>query len=194
MAEEAYLSREEVIKLLKVGETKLDDLIKQGKFKPSGEGKFKEEDIVNYMAEESPEPSLLTPEAEKPSEEGKVLPLGEAEPIRIEPKETKPLEETTEIKEEERPEETIEIIEPEEDAKEELKEEPSIPPDKPAKAEVAPPKEVEKQMKSSPLFSFLFMLSLLFILAAIGILLLPILKVPIPSFLKPALQFANKIF
>ena len=166
MAEEAYLGREDVMKLLKVDQAKLDDLIKQGKLKPAGEGelgKFKEDDIVTYMTEESTEikeekveqkpkavtdeivldmteetpvikeerapkpeavieePPLVTPEAAKPSEEGKVLPLGEGKPIRIEPKEVKPspppLEETVEmpkiVEEEKRPEETIEIIEPE---------------------------------------------------------------------------------
>ncbi|MCK4262172.1 helix-turn-helix domain-containing protein [bacterium] len=216
MAEEPYLSREDVLKLLKVDQAKLNDLIKQGKLEPTGEGdlaKFKEDDVVNYMTEESPgmkeetapgvkeekaeekseavteePPFLATPEEEKPSEEGKTLPLGEEKPIRIEPKEARPSpfppkeEETVEmpgIKEEE--------VRPEA----EVKEEPSIPPARPARAEVALP--VTKK-KAGPFFSFLFILSLLLILSAIGILLLPILEVPIPAFLKPALRFANRIF
>lgn len=225
MAEEAYLGREDVMKLLKVDQAKLDDLIKQGKLKPAMEGelaKFKVDDIVSYMTEESTEikeekvpevseekvekepeavieePPLVTPEAEKPSEEGKVLPLGEEKPIRIEPKEVKPspppLEKMVEmpriVEEEKRPEETIEIIKPEEvptevGKKEEVKEGAPIAPARPARAEVALP--MEKEKKASPLFSLLFIFSLLLMLVAVGILLLPILKVPIPEFLKPAL-------
>ena len=90
-------------------------------------------------------------------------------------------------------EEKIEIIGPEEEEvrpEAEVKKEPSIPPARPDKAKVALP--VEKK-KASPFFSFLFILSILLILTAIGILLLPILEIPIPTFLNPALRFAGKI-
>ncbi len=161
MAEGAYLSREDVLKILKINDEKLDALVKEGKLQEKEEGKFDEEDIVMYAAEYSPELE---------EEEIKILPY---------------VEELVEKKKEEKTakEEPMPVVD------EGLRIEPTELEDK-AKAE--PEVEAEREdailfeprelaaPRKSPFFIFLSLLSLVMLLASIGILVLPVLNIVIP--------------
>ena len=110
--------------------------------------------------------------------------LREEKPLRIEPKKVKPVQKSTspvagqEKSLEVSPRETIK-----------KKEEKTLIPPGVAATKLGP----KAEGKRSPFFRCLFVLSLIFVGAAVGLLLLPIFKNSIPSFLTPLINFADKL-
>ncbi|MBT9137631.1 MAG: hypothetical protein DDT31_00168 [Syntrophomonadaceae bacterium] len=230
MAEETYLTREDVLKILKINDERLDALVKEGRLQEKEEGKFDEEDIIIYAMEYPPEleeeemkilPSieelvaeeekeeeieLLIPYEETAVEEKEVLPPIE-EPVAEEEKEEEielltPYEETAVEKKEVLPpiEEPvpavdeglrIEPIESEDEAKAEPEVEPGVEPER-EELVLFGPRELAP--RKSPFFIFLSLLSLVIILASIGILVLPVLDIAIPEFIKPVVDFVSGLF
>ena len=193
MTEKAYLTREDVLKILKINDEELDALIREGKLQEKEEGKFSEEDIIMYATEYPPEleeemkilPSLEEPVEEKAEEKEEVPPLIE-EPAAEEKAEEveEPLPPVTE-------ELRIEPVEP----KAEVKAEPEVKPQTQAVEEPALFETPELAVsEKSIFFTFLFLLSIIIILASAGILVLPILGIPIPEFIKPAVNFVSGLF
>ncbi|RII01119.1 hypothetical protein B9J77_00880 [candidate division NPL-UPA2 bacterium Unc8] len=226
MAEETYLTREDVLKILKINDERLDALVKEGKLQEKEEGKFDEEDIIIYATEYPPEleeeemkilPSIeeLVAEEEKEEEIELLIPYEET---AVEEKEVLPPIEELVVEEEK--EEEIELLIPyEETAVEEKEVLPPIEETVPAvdeglriepiesedEAKAEPGVEPEREElvlfgprelapRKSPFFIFLSLLSLVIILASIGILVLPVLDIAIPEFIKPVVDFVSGLF
>ncbi|MBT9131815.1 MAG: hypothetical protein DDT32_00232 [Syntrophomonadaceae bacterium] len=193
MAEETYLTREDVLKILKINDERLDALVKEGKLQEKEEGKFDEEDIIIYATEYPPEleeeemkilPSIeeLVAEEEKEEEIELLIPYEET---AVEEKEVlPPIEETVPAVDEGL---RIEPIESEDEAKAE----PGVEPER-EELVLFGPRELAP--RKSPFFIFLSLLSLVIILASIGILVLPVLDIAIPEFIKPVVDFVSGLF
>lgn len=197
MAEETYLTREDVLKILKINDERLDALVKEGRLQEKEEGKFDEEDIIIYATEYPPEleeeemkilPSIeeLVAEEEKEEEIELLIPYEET---AVEEKEVlPPIEEPVPAVDEGL---RIEPIESEDEAKAEPEVEPGVEPER-EELVLFGPRELAP--RKSPFFIFLSLLSLVIILASIGILVLPVLDIAIPEFIKPVVDFVSGLF
>ena len=234
MAEEAYLNREDVLKILKINDEELDALVREGRLQEKEEGKFDEEDIIMYATEYPPEleeedlsavpstaqagmkilPSIEEPVAEEKEEEIEILvPLEEEEkeaevPLPVEEPVAEEKEEEIEIlvpleEEEKEAEVPLPVEEPVPVVDEELPISPIEPEDK-AEAEPKVTPEIEEPVlfeprelaapRESPFFTFLSLFSLVITLTSIGILVLPVLDIAIPGFIRPAIVFVSGLF
>lgn len=197
MAEETYLTREDVLKILKINDERLDALVKEGRLQEKEEGKFDEEDIIIYAMEYPPEleeeemkilPSIEELVAEEEKEEEIEL-LTPYEETAVEKKEVlPPIEEPVPAVDEGL---RIEPIESEDEAKAEPEVEPGVEPER-EELVLFGPRELAP--RKSPFFIFLSLLSLVIILASIGILVLPVLDIAIPEFIKPVVDFVSGLF
>lgn len=130
------------------------------------------------------EPFSSQDEKEKGKKEGEKLSLGEAKPLRIEPKEAKLVQK--DIPPATGAEKPIEVAPKETMKKKEEKM--VISPKLPETRKEMP---LKTEGKSSPFFKFLFVLSLVFMAVAVGLLLLPLLNISIPPFLTSAINFVS---
>lgn len=118
------------------------------------------------------------------TEETKPLIVNE-EPLRLEPKEVKPA-----------PGDIPPVIKPKRPLKVSPKGAPEREEDRAKVSGKLPETEIgaplKRERKSSPFFKLLFILSLAFMAAAVGLLLLPLLNVPIPAFLTAAIDLVSR--
>ena len=142
------------------------------------------------------EGTLMTPDENGKKEKKKPF-LVDEKPLRIEPKKVEEVQKSTSPAAE--PEKPIEIS-PREAIKKPIEASPRETVIKKEKKFISP-KLAETKLgaplktegKSSPLFRVLFVLSLIFVGVTIGLLLLPIFRSSIPTFLTPLIHFADKL-
>ncbi len=126
-------------------------------------------------------------EKEKEEKREKKEPLlGDAKPLRIEPRKVEAVQKS--ISPAAEPGKPIEVS-PRETMK--MKEEKKFIHSEGVKTELGAPLKTE--VKRSPFFRCLFVLSLILVGAAVGLLLLPIFSSSIPTFLTPLINFADKL-
>lgn len=112
--------------------------------------------------------------------------LGDEKPLRIEPRKVEAVQKSTSPMAE--PEKPVEVS-PRETMK--MKEEKTFISPKGSKTELGA--SLKTETKRSPFFRYLFVLSLILVGAAVGLLLLPIFSSSIPTFLTPLINFADKL-
>jgi hypothetical protein len=196
VAEKTYLNREDVLRILKINDEELDALVREGKLQEKEEGRFDEEDVIVYATEyptdlEEEEikilPSIEEPVVEEKEKGIKILALSEEVALSEEARKggVPPLiEEPMPVVNEGLP---ISPIEPEEEVKAEPEAIPKVS-EKVSEVEEPVLSGVPELAAPSPreslFFTLLSLLSLVMMLVSVGILILPILNVAIPEFIK----------